>query len=127
MPSSWDELWHPLRSPNMYVFDIDAVRRAMEAMDCKWKEFMRGETLSMGVYRLKAGEADSQKPHTEDEVYFVTRGRAKFVSGDNVQDVGPGAIIYVEARRDHRFIDIFEDIEALVIFTPPEGSKASAQ
>lgn len=106
----------------MFVFDIDAVRRALEAMDSNWKEFMRVETLSAGVYRLKAGERDPQKPHTEDEIYFVTKGRAKFAAGENIQDVAAGSIIYVEAGREHRFIDIAEDIEALVIFAPAEGS-----
>jgi mannose-6-phosphate isomerase-like protein (cupin superfamily) len=106
----------------MLVFDIDAVRRALEAMDSHWKEFMRVETMSAGVYRLKAGEKDAQKPHGEDEVYFVTRGRAKFAAGDNVQEIAAGSIVYVEAGRDHRFIDIVEDLEALVVFCPPEGS-----
>jgi quercetin dioxygenase-like cupin family protein len=109
----------------MYIFDIDAVRRAMEAMDAKWKEFMRGETVSMGVYRLKQGSLDEQKPHTEDEVYFVTRGRARFQAGESAQDVKAGSIIFVEAGREHRFVDIAEDLEALVIFTPPEGSNAA--
>jgi len=106
----------------MFVFDIDAVRRALEAMDSSWKEFMRVETMSAGVYRLKAGERDLQKPHGEDEIYFVTRGRAKFAAGENIQEVTAGSIIYVEAGRDHRFIEIVEDIEALVIFAPAEGS-----
>ena len=57
----------------MLIFDIDAVRRALEAMDSNWKEFMRVETFSAGVYRLKAGERDPQKPHTEDEIYFVSQ------------------------------------------------------
>jgi mannose-6-phosphate isomerase-like protein (cupin superfamily) len=91
-------------------------------MDSNWKEFMRVEALSAGVFRVKAGERDAQKPHTEDEIYFVTRGRAKFAAGENIQDVGAGSIIYVEAQREHRFIDVVEDLEALVIFTPPEGS-----
>ena len=60
----------------MYIFDIDAVRRALDAMDSNWKEFMRVETLSAGVYRLKAGERDGQKPHAEDEIYVVTQGQA---------------------------------------------------
>jgi quercetin dioxygenase-like cupin family protein len=109
----------------MYIFDIEAVRRAMEAMDSKWKEFMRGETLSMGVYRLRAGSTDDQKPHTEDEAYFVTRGRARFQAGESAQDVKAGSVIFVEAGREHRFVDIAEELEALVIFTPPEGSNAS--
>ena len=109
----------------MLVFDIDAVRRALQAQDLKWKEFMRTDTMSAGVYRLRAGERDEQKPHTEDEVYFLTRGRAKFAAGDNVQDVAEGSIIFVEALREHRFVDITEELEALVIFAPAEGSAAS--
>lgn len=109
----------------MYIFDIEAVRRALEAMNSNWKEFMRVETLSVGLYRLKAGERDPQKPHTEDEIYFVTRGRAKFAVGEDVQDIGAGAVIYVEAGREHRFVDVVEDLEALVIFAPPEGSTGS--
>jgi mannose-6-phosphate isomerase-like protein (cupin superfamily) len=106
----------------MLVFDIDAVRRALDAMDSGWKEFMRMDTMSAGVYRLKAGERDGQKPHTEDEIYFVTRGRARFAAGENIQDVAAGSIIFVEAHREHRFLDIVEDLEALVIFAPAEGS-----
>jgi mannose-6-phosphate isomerase-like protein (cupin superfamily) len=109
----------------MYIFDIDAVRRALSAQESHWKEFMRVERLSAGVLRLAAGERDTQAPHREDVVYYVTRGRAKFAAGDNVQDVAAGSIIYVEAHREHRFIDITEDLEALVIFTPPEGSTPS--
>lgn len=110
----------------MYIFDIDSVRRALEAMDSNWKEFMRVETFSAGLYRLKAGERDAQKPHTEDEIYFVTRGRAKFAAGENLQDVAAGSVIYVEAHREHRFVDIVEDLEALVIFAPAEASNRPA-
>lgn len=109
----------------MLIFDIDAVRRALDAMDSKWKEFMRVENMSAGLYRLKAGQADTQKPHTEDEVYFVTRGRAKFAAGENVQDVAAGSLIFVEAHREHRFVDITEDLEVLVVFAPAEGSAAT--
>jgi len=109
----------------MLVFDIDAVRRALEAMDSNWKEFMRVEGMSAGVYRLKAGEKDKQKPHGEDEIYFVTRGRAKFEAGESVQEVAAGSFIFVEALREHRFVDIVEDLEALVIFAPAEGSAGS--
>ena len=110
----------------MYIFDLEAIRRAILAMESNWKEFMRVESLSAGVYRLKAGEHDAQKPHSEDEIYFVTAGRAKFLAGEPVQEVRALSIIYVEAHREHRFVDIEEDLEALVIFAPPEGSTRSA-
>jgi len=106
----------------MYIFDIDAVRRALEAMDSNWKEFMRVKAFSAGVYRLKAGERDAQKPHHEDEIYFITKGRARFAAGENVEEVAAGSIIYVEAHREHRFVDVVEDLETLVILAPAEGS-----
>jgi quercetin dioxygenase-like cupin family protein len=108
----------------MYIFDIDAVRRAIETMDSNGKEFMRVESMSVGVYRLKAGARDDQKPHTEDELYYVTKGVARFQTGETIQDVKTGSVIYVEANRDHRFVDITEDLEVLVVFTPAEGSNA---
>jgi enamine deaminase RidA (YjgF/YER057c/UK114 family) len=78
--------------------------------------------LSVGVYRLKAGQADAQKPHTEDEVYYVVAGQAVFGCGDRGQPVAAGSVIFVERNVDHRFSDIVEDLTVLVMFAPPEGS-----
>src|SRR5919198_1222920 len=39
-------------------------------------EFLRVPALSMGVYFLPAGGNDPQRPHREDEVYYVVSGRA---------------------------------------------------
>ena len=41
-------------------------------------EFLRSPALSVGLYVLPAGGVDSQEPHTEDEVYYVLRGTARF-------------------------------------------------
>jgi len=109
----------------MYVFDIDAVRRALEARESNWKEFLRVEGMSAGLYRLKAGSQDPQKPHTEDEIYFVLNGAARFEAGETVQDVKAGSVVYVEANREHRFAGIEQDLEVLVVFAPAEGSAAS--
>ena len=79
--------------------------------------------LSVGTYSLPAGRADTQDPHSEDEVYVVLRGRATFVAGDAVADVAPGTTIYVPAREPHRFEDIIEDLVAIVLFAPAEGTR----
>jgi len=111
----------------MYVFDIDAAGRALEATGASWKQFLRVEALSAGLLRLKSGERDPQQPHTEDEVYFVMRGRARFVAGTSEHEVKPGTVIYVEAGREHRFESVEEDLEALVVFAPAEGSGRPAE
>jgi len=76
----------------------------------------------MGLCRLKAGQADEQQPHTEDEVYLVVSGKASFRAGGREQAVVPGSLIFVERIVEHRFADITEDLTVLVFFAPPEGS-----
>jgi len=43
----------------------------------RYSEFLRVSSLSVGIYVLEQGERDPQKPHTEDEVYYIASGRAK--------------------------------------------------
>ena len=79
-------------------------------------EFLRVPALSMGVYTLPAGSEDSQQPHTEDEVYYVTHGMATIRVGDEDQPVVPGSIVYVPARVDHRFHDITRRLDRAGLF-----------
>jgi quercetin dioxygenase-like cupin family protein len=88
-----------------------------------WIEQLRVPDLSVGTYSIPAGGVDDQTPHTEDEIYVVTAGRATFeASGDRVA-VGPSSVIFVAAGEVHRFTDITEDFATLVIFAPAEGSR----
>jgi mannose-6-phosphate isomerase-like protein (cupin superfamily) len=81
--------------------------------------------LSIGTYSLRAGAIDTQSPHTEDEVYVVTAGRAHFTGGDRTVEVGPGTVLFVAATEPHRFHDITEDLVLLVFFGPSEGSRST--
>lgn len=83
-------------------------------------EFIRSETMSVGLYLLPAGGVDGQQPHHEDEVYVVLAGRARFTAADETRDVGPGDTLYVDAGVPHRFHDITEELRLLVVFAPPE-------
>ena len=76
--------------------------------------------MSAGIYVLAAGATDPQKPHHEDELYHVVRGRARMQVGSEHADVSAGSIIFVEAEREHRFYDITEELEVLVFFAPAE-------
>jgi mannose-6-phosphate isomerase-like protein (cupin superfamily) len=87
-------------------------------------EFLRVPALSVGLYTLEAGAVDGQSPHTEDEIYVVMTGRARISVGDEVRDVGPGSVVYVAATVAHRFHDITERLEILVVFAPAEDSLA---
>ncbi len=90
----------------------------------RYYEFFREKSLSLGAYHLSAGENDPQQPHTEDEIYYVLRGRGQIRIGDRDCAVTPGSIVFVMAGAVHRFHSIEEDLEILVVFAPPRGSQA---
>lgn len=83
-------------------------------------EFLRSESLSVGLYVLRAGDVDRQQPHREDEIYVVMSGRSRFTAGDETREANRGDVIFVAAGEPHRFHDISEDLELIVVFAPPE-------
>src|SRR5215475_12779987 len=76
----------------MQLFDLDTIAAESAENNQAWREFLRVPSLSMGLYRLKAGQADEQQPHTEDEVYAVLGGKAVFRAGGREQAVGSGSV-----------------------------------
>jgi mannose-6-phosphate isomerase-like protein (cupin superfamily) len=91
-------------------------------MGTRYQEFLRVSAMSAGVYILPSRETDAQKPHGEDEIYYVIRGRARMRAGDQDREINPGDIIFVAKEVEHRFYDIREDLAVLVIFAPAESS-----
>ncbi len=83
-------------------------------------EFLRSDSMSVGLYVLPAGAVDGQLPHAEDEVYIVITGSAQFTAGKETRPVNPGQTIYVPAGVQHRFHDIEADMQLIVVFAPPE-------
>jgi len=88
-----------------------------------WAEHLRVSDLSVGTYSVPAGGVDDQEPHTEDEIYVVTSGRARLVAGGQSAPVGPGTVIYVPAGEDHHFTGVAEDLSVLVLFAPAEYAR----
>ncbi len=83
-------------------------------------EFLRVPDLSVGVYQLPAGGTDPQSPHTEDEVYYVVRGKAQIKVGAEDRPVQAGSVVYVAKNVEHRFHSIEEELNVLVFFAPAE-------
>jgi mannose-6-phosphate isomerase-like protein (cupin superfamily) len=88
-----------------------------------WVEHLRVPALSVGTYSIPAGGADTQSPHTEDEIYVVTAGAARLAAASGTVEVGPGAVVYVPAGEDHRFVDVTDDFAVLVVFAPAEYTR----
>ena len=106
-------------------FEIDEQLGLLSGFRHDFAEFFRSPSgsLSLTIARWPAGSVDDQTPHTEDEVYHVVAGRARLVIDGSDQPVGPGSVAFVAAGVDHRFIEIAEDLEVLVFWSPARGTR----
>jgi len=86
----------------------------------RYREFLRAPSMSGGLYVLPPGASDPQRPHQEDEMYYVIRGRARFRAGDEDTVVSAGSVLFVAAEIEHRFYEISEELTMLVFFAPAE-------
>lgn len=109
-----------MTTPNFY--QMAELLKQRDAVAKRYLEFLRIPAMSAGVYVLAAGAADPQKPHKEDELYYVVRGRARMRIGSQDQAVSAGSVIFVAAHVEHRFFDITEELVVLVFFAPAESS-----
>jgi mannose-6-phosphate isomerase-like protein (cupin superfamily) len=103
-----------------HFFHMDELNRLRAGKGKLYLEFLRVPAMSAGVYVLPAGGTDPQKPHRQDEMYYVVRGRARMQIGSEHAEVRAGSVIFVEAEAEHRFYDIEEELEVLVFFAPAE-------
>jgi quercetin dioxygenase-like cupin family protein len=99
---------------------VDQIDREREAAGKLYREFLRVPSMSAGLYVLAAGATDPQKPHHEDEMYYVVRGKGRFRAGDEDHEVFAGNVLFVAAEIEHRFYDISEELAVLVFFAPAE-------
>jgi quercetin dioxygenase-like cupin family protein len=86
-----------------------------------YREFLRAPAMSAGLYVLPPGATDPQRPHHEDEMYYVIRGRARFRADPEDREVSAGSVLFVAAEFEHRFYDITEELAVLVFFAPAES------
>jgi quercetin dioxygenase-like cupin family protein len=100
------------------VTEIDHARAQSGKL---YREFLRVPAMSAGLYVLAPRCTDPQKPHHEDEMYYVVRGRARFQAGTDDQEVCAGSVLFVAAEAEHRFYDVSEELVVLVFFAPAES------
>ena len=100
---------------------LDDVRGERERSGELSLEFLRVPALSLSVYELPAGAEDPQKPHAEDEVYYVVGGRAKFDVDGEQRPIAPGDVVFVAAEVPHKFVEIEDDLTLLVVFAPAKS------
>jgi mannose-6-phosphate isomerase-like protein (cupin superfamily) len=107
------------------AFEIAEVMVRQQQSGQRYLEFLRVPSLSMGLYALPAGGVDPQKPHTEDEVYYIISGRGVIRVDQEDREVTAGSLVFVKAGVDHRFHSIAEDLNILVFFAPAEETASA--
>jgi mannose-6-phosphate isomerase-like protein (cupin superfamily) len=104
-----------------HFYEISELQAQRARIGKSYLEFLRIPAMSAGLYVLPAGGTDPQRPHKEDEMYYVVRGRARMNIGSEDQPVAAGSVIFVEAGVEHHFHHIEQDLEILVFFVPAES------
>jgi mannose-6-phosphate isomerase-like protein (cupin superfamily) len=102
-------------------FQVNQLEQQRERAGKSYLEFLRVPAMSAGLYVLPAGGSDRQKPHGEDEMYYVVRGQARMRAGSEERAICRGSVIFVAAEVEHRFYDIEEELVVLVFFAPAES------
>jgi mannose-6-phosphate isomerase-like protein (cupin superfamily) len=102
-------------------FNIAELQKRREQIGRSYLEILRVPALSAGVYVLAADAKDSQRPHKEDELYYVVRGRARMRVASEEHEVTEGSVIFVAAGVQHYFHEIREELTVLVFFAPAES------
>jgi mannose-6-phosphate isomerase-like protein (cupin superfamily) len=105
----------------MHAFEINDLVTQQQTDDRAYLEFIRQHSMSVGIYRLDAGDVDRQKPHAQDEMYYVIQGKGVINVAGKDRTVLPGSIIFVPAKVEHFFHFITEDLITLVFFAPAES------
>ena len=112
---------HADETPAMLKYSIDELAEENAKTDLPYLNFMRVESMSTYLYELPAGATDMQNPHDQDEIYYVVAGRATAIVEGEITAIAPGDILFVKKNAVHKFVDITEDLQLLVVFAPPDS------
>ncbi len=66
---------------------------------------------------------NEQKPHEQDEIYVVIRGRGVLFHDGRRDAFEPGDLLFVAAATEHRFEDFGDDLLVWRVFYGPGGGE----
>lgn len=103
------------------LFPLAAARLAPLPPGRASAELFRHGSLELRWYAPPG--ADSQTPHSRDEVYVVASGSGWFRRGQERFAFTAGDALFVAAGIEHRFEDVTPDFGTWVMFYGPEGGE----
>jgi mannose-6-phosphate isomerase-like protein (cupin superfamily) len=100
---------------------VDEVLRLIPTEGVRSAAAFSHGTLTVKLYAPRG--TDPQQPHLQDEVYVVVRGSGRFFCAGERTPFGPGDLLFVPARIEHRFEDFTDDLTVWVVFYGPQGGE----
>ena len=105
----------PEGNREMYVFDLPAVSRNLDEMKTDRKEFLRVEPIAGRLERIGPGREITVPGEGAATIYYIVRGKGRVRSGETTHEIASGSVVYAEPGCAHRFEDVTEPVEALVV------------
>src|SRR5688572_26350169 len=102
----------------------EALARLPERGEERSTELFKHGTLLVKLYAPRG--ADTQTPHSRDEIYVVAQGKGVFFDGANRRSFEPGTFLFAAAGRPHRFEDFTDDLAVWVMYFGPEGGEGAS-
>lgn len=91
----------------------------------RFVQAMAHGTMSVELYAPQ--EVDPQKPHAQDELYFIQTGSGELVLQGERHSFGPGTAFFVPADAEHRFENFSTDFSTWVVFWGPQGGEPESE
>jgi mannose-6-phosphate isomerase-like protein (cupin superfamily) len=99
----------------------DALQKLADSDGALFVKLMEHGSMSVEIYRPV--ETDRQTPHLQDELYVIISGEGDFLNNGERRTFGPGDVLFVPARVEHRFENFSADFATWVIFYGPVGGE----
>jgi quercetin dioxygenase-like cupin family protein len=81
------------------------------------RRVVAGQALMLAEFTFSAGSRIPPHSHQHEQIGYVVAGRARFISGDSVRELGPGSVyafpggvvheVQVLEGEDATFVDVF--------------------
>jgi mannose-6-phosphate isomerase-like protein (cupin superfamily) len=81
-------------------------------------------TMSVIVFTPRG--RDYQTKHAQDELYVVMKGSGTLMIADTPYPFAEGAVLFVPAETQHRFVSFTDDLVTWAIFWGPEGGESDS-
>ena len=82
------------------------------------------EITAFGANAVVLAPGVKSRPHfheQQDELYFVHRGRARFLLPGETRELGPGGLCHVEATTPRQIVNIGDEDLVLVVVGAKDG------